>query len=209
MTRTVPAALLTALSNPEVEPFYAVKMDFEIVASGTDIYGNSFTYGPLRLWTGHGDKSILSEVYTGSGNLLTISGLEEVSDLSARGTTLSLSGLPTDIVSYAIKANYQGRDIKIYWGLNGVSDVVEVFSGYMDKMTIQDDGDSATIQLTAESRLVALERARVRRYTAESHKAVRASKGLSGDDTFFDWVTQLQDKQIVWGREANNGSEEA
>jgi len=34
---------------------------------------------------------------------------------------------------------------------------------------------------------------------------VRAAKGLTGADTFFDWVTKLQDKQIVWGREVKDG----
>jgi hypothetical protein len=50
-----------------------------------------------------------------------------------------------------------------------------------------------------------LERANVRRYTRESHAAVRTAKGLTGSDTFFDWTTQLQDKQIVWGREVKDG----
>jgi len=45
----------------------------------------------------------------------------------------------------------------------------------------------------------------VRRYTRESHAGVRTAKGLSGSDTFFDWVTKLQDKQIVWGREVKDG----
>ena len=75
----------------------------------------------------------------------------------------------------------------------------------MDQMTIQDSGETATISLTVESRLITLERANVRRYTAKSHEAVRTAKGLTGSDTFFDWVTQLQDKQIVWGREVKNG----
>lgn len=189
MSRTVPAALLTALDSDEIEVFYAVDLAFDS--------------GNVRLWTGYGDKTINSNTYSGTGDLLTIDGLEEVSDLSSRGTTLTLNGLDTTIVTYALTEDYQGRLVTIYWGVG--SNTVEVFSGYMDKMTIQDAGDSATISLTVESRLIVLERPNVRRYTRESHAGVRTAKGLSGSDTFFDWVTNLQDKQVVWGRSTENG----
>ena len=196
MSRTVPAALLTALDSDEIEVFYAVDLAFDS--------------GNMRLWTGYGNKTINSQTYTGTGNLLTIDGLEEVSDLSARGTTLTLNGLDSTIVSYALTEEYQGRLVTIYWGVG--SNTVEVFRGYMDKMTIQDDGETSTISLTVESRLIALERANVRRYTRESHSAVRLRKwlddgnsGTPAADTFFDWTTQLQDKQIVWGREVKDG----
>ena len=189
MSRTVPAALLSALDSDEIEVFYAVDLAFDS--------------GNMRLWTGYGDKTINSQTYTGTGDLLTIDGLEEASDLSARGTTLTLNGLDSTIITYALTEEYQGRLVTIYWGVG--TNTVEVFSGYMDKMTIQDAAESATISLTVESRLIALERANVRRYTRESHAGVRTAKGLSGDDTFFDWVTKLQDKQIVWGRATENG----
>ena len=189
MSRTVPAALLTALDGDEIEVFYAVDLAFDS--------------GNMRLWTGYGDKTINSQTYTGTGNLLTIDGLEEASDLSARGTTLTLNGLDSTIITYALTEEYQGRLVTIYWGVG--TNTVEVFSGYMDKMTIQDSAESATISLTVESRLIALERPNIRRYTRESHAGVRTAKGLSGSDTFFDWVTKLQDKQIVWGRATENG----
>lgn len=189
MSRTVPAALLTALDGDEIEVFYAVDLAFDS--------------GNMRLWTGYGNKTIGGQTYTGTGNLLTIDGLEEASDLSARGTTLTLNGLDSTIINYALTEEYQGRLVTIYWGVG--SETVEVFSGYMDKMTIQDAAESATISLTVESRLIALERPNIRRYTRESHAGVRTAKGLSGSDTFFDWVTKLQDKQIVWGRATENG----
>jgi len=210
MSRTVPAALLNALDGDQIEVFYAVELLFD---DTDNTQWNEAGYGgnrALRLWTGFGDKDINSQTYTGTGNLLTIDGLEEASDLSARGTTLTLNGLDSAIVSYALTEQYQGRLVRIYWGVG--TNTVEVFSGYMDKMTIQDSAETATISLTVESRLIALERANVRRYTRESHAGVRQRKwendGNSGSpaaDTFFDWVTKLQDKQIVWGREVKDG----
>lgn len=189
MSRTVPAALLTALDSDEIEVFYAVDLAFDS--------------GNMRMWTGYGDKTINGYTYTGTGDLLTIDGLEEASDLSARGTTLTLNGLDSAIIAYALGEHYQGRLVTIYWGVG--TNTVEVFSGYMDKMTIQDAGETSSISLSVESRLIVLERPNVRRYTSQSHAGVRTAKGLSGSDTFFDWLTKLQDKQIVWGRSTENG----
>lgn len=181
MSRTVPSDLLTSLSQSEVHPFYAVDMDFDTA--------------PLRFWTGYGDKTIFTNTYTGTGSLLSISGLEEANDLSAKGVTLQLSGVPTEIVSLALQEPYQRRDCKIYFGTTDTSAPIEVFSGLMDKMTIEDSGDSSVIQLTVESKLLRLNKASNWRYTQESHKSRHSG------DTFFSYVTDLQNKDIIWGRE--------
>ena len=64
----------------------------------------------------------------------------------------------------------------------------------MNTMSIEDGGETSTITLTVESKLVALERGSNRRYTHENHIARHPN------DTFFSYVTALQDKEIVWGR---------
>jgi hypothetical protein len=61
-------------------------------------------------------------------------------------------------------------------------------------MQIEDSGETSTITLTIESKLVELNRARVRRYTHESHQSRHPN------DTFFSFVADLQDKPVVWGR---------
>lgn len=180
MSRTVPAAILTALAQPEVEPFYAVEIDLDS--------------GPLRLWTGYGDRTIESNTYTGGGNLIGIEGLEEVADLSAKAVTLSLSGIPASVVSLALQEPYQRRRVRILWGVRSVSDVVEVFSGSLNQMVIEDSAESGTISVTVDSKLIELERASNRRYTSESHKTRHSG------DTFFDYVSQIQDAEIVFGR---------
>lgn len=181
MSRTVPSALLTALSQPEVQPYYAVDLDFDSA--------------PIRLWTGYGDRTIFTNSYTGGGSLLTISGLEEASDLSAKNITLSLSGVPSSLVTIALDEPYQRRECKVYFGTTDTSDPIEVFSGLMNTMTIEDSGESSVITLTVESKLVRLEKASNRRYTEENHVARHPN------DTFFSYVTSLQDKDVVWGRE--------
>jgi hypothetical protein len=86
--------------------------------------------------------------------------------------------------------------------VQGVTHVAEVFSGFMDQMTILDTGETSSIKLTVESRLIVLERPVVRRYTEASHSAVIATESYSNsNDSFFRWVARLQDKQVPWGRE--------
>lgn len=176
MSRTVPADILTALAQPEVEPFYAVEIDLDS--------------GPLRLWTGYGDRTIDGNTYTGGGNLVAISGLEEVADLSAKNITLTLNGMPSSVISLALQEPYQRRKVRVLWGVRGVSDFVEVFSGSLNQMVIEDGPDSGTISVTVDSKLVELERASNRRYTSLSHKTRYPT------DTFFDFVAQIQDKGV-------------
>ena len=183
MTRSTPASLLTALSQPEVEPFYAVEMSFDTA--------------PVRFWTGYGERTINSQTYLGTGSLLSISGLEEVNDISAKRVTLQLSGVPTDLVSLALQEPYQRRECKIYFGTTDTSTPIEVFSGLMDVMTIEDGGDSSVISLTVESKLVRLEKASNWRYTEANHQSRHST------DTFFSYVSGLQGRDIIWGREVN------
>jgi len=176
VSRTVPAAILTALAQPEVEPFYAVEIDLDS--------------GPLRVWTGRGDRTIDGQTYSGGGDLVAVSGLEEVADLSAKQITLTLTGMNSTVISLALQEDYQRRRVRVLWGVRGVSDFVEVFSGNLNQMVIEDGPDFGTISVTVDSRLVELENASNRRYTSESHKTRHAT------DTFFDFVSQIQDKGV-------------
>lgn len=212
MSRIVPSSILTALAQPEVQPFYAVEFSFD---SGT-----------IRFWTGYGDREIAGQTYIGTGNLLTISGMEEAADMSAKSSTVSMSGIPGALVSLALQEPYQNRPCRILFGCSVAagsdwilssgfwSDLgfwrdeavwtddgtqlynsVDVFSGFMDKMSIDDGGDTATITLSVESKWVKLDRVNARRYTSESQKSRYPT------DTFFDYVSDLQDKDIAWGRQ--------
>ena len=197
--------------------------DFTLIGAAANTAGEVF-YATDR-GTGTGT---VSKVYTGAGQLMSISGLTEVSDLSAQSASISFNGIPSDIISMALQEPYQRRECKIYFGIassdwilqfgswddTGVwidtsewndagSDVdpsdlyyatSEVFSGEMDTMDIQDSSQTSAIELSVTSRLIKLDRANVRRYTSENHRARYPS------DSFFDTVAAIQDQQIVWGR---------
>lgn len=180
MSRTVPAALLTALGQPQIQPYLAVEFLFDS--------------GPLRLWTGYGDKTVAGNTYTGGGTLLSIDGLGEVSDLSAKSITITLSGMPAAVISAAIQEPYQRRKCRVYLGEMSVSDVVEIFSGSLNNMNIQDSAQDGEVSVVVDSKLVELERSSGRRYTSENQKS------RYPNDTFFDYVSSIQDADIVWGR---------
>ena len=182
MSRTVPASILTALAQENVEQFLAVELLFDTA--------------PVRLWTGYGDRTIDGNSYTGAGELLNIQGLEEAADLSAKALTITLSATSPELVSLALQEPYQRRKARVLYGVTGVNDYVEVFSGKMNTMTIEDAPDSGTISLLVDSKLVELDRASNRRYTSESQKSRHPN------DTFFDYVAGLQDAEVVWGRKS-------
>ena len=124
----------------------------------------------VHLWSGYGTITYNGTGYLGIGTLGTISPIEETTDLAARGISLQLSGVPTAQIAIALTENYQGRECSILFAAMAsdgtlVSTPVTVFSGRMDVMTINDDGEQAIIGMTAENKLVDFRRPRELRYT--------------------------------------------
>ena len=107
--------------------------------------------------------------------------------------SLTLSGVPDGLLPPALAHEYSGRECKIYFGVMGNSNLTEVFTGYMDTMPISDSAESSTITVTVENVLIDLERTNPFRYTQESHAS------LFSNDTYFSYVSDLQDQQVDWG----------
>jgi hypothetical protein len=178
----------------------------------------------LYLWTGLGDLTIGGITYIGTGNMLQISEVKETADIAAAGATLTLSGIPTEILALALQEPYQGRLCYIKFGMIGAnkdfllkqdgsfilledSSAIDIstgdpnvlttlFTGYMDQMAIEEGPDTSIISLAVESKLIDLDRPRVQRYTSASQKARYAN------DLAFDFIPDLQDKPLSWGRKA-------
>ena len=158
-----------------------------------------FDSSELNIWSGVGDLSFDSVTYTGLGDLLSISDIKETSDISATGINVSLSGVKTSLIAIAKDQDYQGRELTVRLGAFNesgslIADPVIIFSGFMDTMTIAEAGAYSSITIAVENKLVAFERAKVRRYTAEDQKIeYPADKG-------FEFVTSIVQKEIFWGR---------
>jgi len=209
MSRDLSTNTIDNISQDVVYPFFATELRFD---------GDN----TLRLWTGQGTLVLEDGTsWVGTGNLLNISAIEETSELAVKGATLTLSGVPSEVLSLALSEPYQGRVCNIYFGTFSQGSILqesssyillqdgsrinlettdkdfsEIFSGYMDQMNIEESGETSTIQLLVENKLVDLERARVARFTSGYQKSIYAG------DLGLDFVEDLQDKQIPWGRKS-------
>lgn len=179
MPRPMSSALIAALSGPAPRIFRAV-----------EIYFPSMT---LRLWTGRNSRMINGNVYLGVGTILGFSDVTETGNIEATGTQVTLSGLPSELVSVALSEPYQGSVVNLWFGERSVaSDMVQIGSGVLDQMLIDDNPETATITITVESILIELQKARGLRYTMEDHKLAYP------DDKIFEFVADIQDMEINW-----------
>ena len=107
MARNITSAFKTAITNKVVRPIMAVELDF--------------SDGVLKMWNGYGDLTMTaggsSKTFTGQGDLLGITGVEESSTLSMSGVTLTLAGIKSSLISTALSAGYTNRNGAIYFGL--------------------------------------------------------------------------------------------
>lgn len=188
MARTLTNSVITELTEEAVKPFFAVKV--------------AFPSGTLRLWTGLGDISIDSETYSGTGNFLGVSNLSETEEFKASGLELTLSGIPTSLLGTMLTDNYQGSLVTVHFGflseastgLSVIADPFIIFQGLSDTLELSEGAETLTAKMKVESRLIAMEESRARRYTNEDQQISHA------DDTSLRFVAGLQDKEIVWGK---------
>jgi len=185
MSRTLSTAMQAVASAELVRPIYLVDLEF---ASGS-----------IYLWSGLGDLSFNSNTYIGAGDLLSIGSVQESTELTATGAQITLGGIKQSLLTLARDEPYQGRPLTIRLGAfdeNGdlIASPVIVFSGFMDVMTINDSGETSTITVSAENKLIVFQKTAVRRYTAEDQKIEHST------DKGFEFVAKIQEKEIVWGR---------
>jgi hypothetical protein len=178
MSRDLTAALADALDAADLRPAI--------------LFEGAFPSGMVRIWTGAGPVEWDGKTWTGVGVLLGLGALEETSDVVATGTTVSLSGVPLDLVGLAIDEARQGQPGRIWLALLSedrqiIADPVQAFSGRLD-------AQSCRITISYESRLIDLNVPRNWRYTHENQQVLFAG------DLGFAHVTAIQDQEITWGR---------
>jgi hypothetical protein len=189
MSRTLTSGMLGVTTADVVRPAYFVRMVFDSGESPN----------VLNLWSGVGDLAYGGNTYTGVGDLLSISSVAESSDISATGINVAITGIKSSFIVIAKDHEYQGRPLSVSLGafdVNGalIADPLIVFSGFMDTMKIAESGSTSTITISVENKLIAFERSRVRRYTAEDQKIDHPT------DKGFEFVTAIVEKEIIWGR---------
>lgn len=185
MTRDLNAATESASQADAIHPVLFVKLEFPD--------------GDVLVHSEIGDLTFGGDTYTGVGILGNVGTAEEDSELARTPLALTLSGIPTSMVSVVLNQHYQGRPATLYLGYLDlttnrlVDDPAILYRGRMDSVLI-DQGDDLSVALTVESRFAAWDRPVVRRYNdADQQSRYPGDLGLQ-------FVEQTTDRQIVWGQ---------
>ena len=185
MARNLTAAMISALTAATVSPRLLAFFDFPS--------------GAVRVWTGQGDQSWDSQTWNGIGSFGTFRPPQTGSDISAKGAEFGLTGIPSSTLSAALGDAYQGKICKCWLACLDsagaiVADPYLISYGFMDTMTIDEGGATASVKITSESRLKDLERPRVRRYTDEDQQHEYPG------DLGLEFVAAIQNLPIHWGQ---------
>lgn len=205
MSRFSQAPIQTALSASHVRLLVFAKLEF-----GT---GTSRIHNGIGSYTWNDGTG--SAEWFGLGEFGGVSAIEEGRDVSAYGVTLTLSALPqfelaTDqsVAEEALNQNYYMKPVTLYVGILDSDDgflesggttyyPTEVWSGFMDSMTVQvgtDQGDSIT--LVCESHLAQFERNRGLLYT-NAWQQSRLDEAFDGD-LFFSHMQDIEGAKYQW-----------
>ena len=186
----IPAAVASRLANDEQKIAFGVSLEFD---SGT-----------LNLWSGIGNFTGSDGLtYTGAGELLNIENVDEDKELSSTNMTIGISGLSANIVTYATTEDYQNRPvtIKMFFFHPDTDDEVGnviLFKGRMDTLTVT-DGDSFSVVISAENKLIDLTRPKNLFYTAETQNF------LYSGDKGLEFVSKIREQTVNWGSLTSSG----
>lgn len=186
MARSLTAGVLTEIAKSVVRPALLATFDFAT--------------GAVRVWTGTRSVTFGGNTFTGLGDLVNVSPIQEVKGTRPNGLTFTLNGVPSASVTIALADSYRGRTCTLWLAFIDsnealVSDPVQIFSGRMDTMKIVDTGETSSITVQAESRFIELERSRERRYTDQDQKQ------FFPGDRGLEYVAGLQEREIPWGQQ--------
>lgn len=180
-------AMNTALNASILWPAVLVNMEFE----------NETLY----VWSGVGNVTFQGNTYTGIGSFGGISVIEEGATVSARGITISLSGVDSTALAEALENLQLGQPVTAYLALYAskgagsfITDPLISWQGRMDQPEIVVSGDLATIAVKCESRLLDMNVSVDRRYTLED------SQINTPGELAFQFVNGLQERALYWGQ---------
>lgn len=159
----------------------------------------NFISGPVYLWTGYGSIAWNGQTWLGAGNLGSVSIIEEVSTVEAKGITLVMNGIPLNLLTSVMTDFRVGLPAIVHFGLFDdtntlIPDPITSFSGRMDQPTVSASGDSASIAINCESRLIDLNTSVERRYTNEDQQLDHPG------DRGLEFVNAIQNITLYWGR---------
>lgn len=157
-----------------------------------------FPSGFVRIWSGWGDLVIGADTYLGAGELGKITTRPDSAGLVTDRKTYEMTGVePTWVLESDID-NCHGREVVESFGFlnpdtRALIATPEVnWEGYIDSVR-RVDGPTPAIQVSAESRLLLMDRPNMWRNTHQHQQQFFAG------DTGFDQLAALDLKEVLWG----------
>ena len=182
--RDIDPELMAAYNSGLIRPVLMVMLTFKSASK--------------YIWSGAGPLVWNGNTYTGVGSLGQIDTITEgLGEPHADGTTVQLSGIDPTLLGECLTDIEIGAPAEIRVGLlDGNGNLLGTpylrFRGQVDSPAFKPGVDELTVALHLESRMVNLNRASYRRYTAEDQNARYPT------ETAFKWVPVLQDIALQW-----------
>jgi len=159
--------------------------------------------GFVYIWSGIGDFEWNGNTYKGVGTFGSVSPItltaQTPDQAQANNFTVTLSGIPSDLLSGALDEVRQNKRCAVYLGMWDM-DSNSIASGPLlcglgntDVPTPTDGAETCSISITIETPLVGLGRASNRRYTMEDQKRDFPA------DTGLRYVSSIQQWSGKWG----------
>jgi hypothetical protein len=177
--------MLSALTSGAVIPAFLVVITFRSMT--------------CYVWSGVGNLVYGGNTYLGVGDLGKIGAISEGGDaISADGTTITLSGIDATLLSETMTDVQIGAPAVISLALfdanrNILGTPYPLYVGQVDQPTVEPGLEEFSITVKLENKLINLQRAGSRRYTAADQNLYYP------DDCAFNWVEQLNDQALRWG----------
>lgn len=181
--RTIDPAMKAALAAGVIVPAFLADLTF---VTGTQYVWSGV--GPL-LWNGN--------TYQGVGSLGSIGTITEGTSVQANGTTVTLSGIDATLYGDCMEDIQLGASAKLRFALLSQGAIIGmpqlIFSGQVDQPTVSEGGDTISITLALETRMMNLQRPRMVRYTSADQRLKYPT------DNSMQYIEQLNDIALIWG----------
>ncbi len=138
------------------------------------------------------------ETWMGLGWLAKISNIPGTTKVQAQNITLSLAGIPAELVSEAIGQVRITGSATVFIGWFNMStwavipDPIQVFQGALDVPTLDDAGDTCTLNITCENTLISLQEAPGRQFDDMDQQI------YAPGDLGFSFVDALPNLSLYW-----------
>jgi hypothetical protein len=184
MSRDIDSDYLAAISAGLFSPIFLAMLTFK---SATKF-----------VWTGIGNIVWDAQTFVGVGSFGEIALIQEGVEVQADGTSVKLSGIDPALLQECMTDIRLGAPAKIWSGALAADGTVIgapylLFSGIVDQPAVQVGGDTISIGLALESKMVDLSRPSMRRYSSADQRLYFPT------DTGFGWMEQLSDTALIWG----------